>query len=162
MRRWACRAGPTWGRRPRPAARRAPGPARRLRWRTRSAHVCGRCPWPPSPFRFCSGFPIPRSAPDGEGAVLVWRRPRWPPPPLRVAARFAAACPPGPSLVSAHCARSIGYCSPERKVGPRVAEMRLKMGQHGASETPGFGKLLPEVFSTYAFGKGKKPWPKNR
>lgn len=34
--------------------------------------------------------------------------------------------------------------------------MRLKMGQHGASETPGFGKLLPEVFSTCAFGKGEK------
>ena len=34
--------------------------------------------------------------------------------------------------------------------------MRLKMGQHGASETPGFGKLLPEVFSAYAFGKGEK------
>ena len=70
--------------------------------------------------------------------------------------------PAWPSLVSAHCTRSIGYCSPERKVGPRVAEMRLKMGRHGASETPGFGKLLSEVFFTYAFGKGKNPWPKNR
>ena len=78
------------------------------------------------------------------------------------AARFAAACPPGPSLVSAHCTRSAGHCSPDCEVGPRVAEMRLKMGRHGASETPGFGKLLSEVFFTYAFGKGKNPWPKNR
>ncbi len=69
---------------------------------------------------------------------------------------------PFPLLVSAHCTRSAGLSPPDRKVGPRVAEMRLKMGQHGALGTPGFGKLLPEVFSTYAFGKGKKPWPKNR
>ena len=54
---------------PRPAARRAPRPARGPRWRMRSAHVCGRCPRPSSPFRSFSCFPI--SPLMGKG--LSWR-----------------------------------------------------------------------------------------